>query len=263
MMRDERTMIARDLLVYSGGNALRGTVLAPSSGGHRPLVILCHGIPSGITVEGEPGYEALARRFVELGAGACWFNFRGTGLSDGNFSLPGWADDLDAVLDAAGAGGGPFEGCDPDRTALVGFSAGGAVSIICAAGRRGLKGVAVLSAPADFTGLMPKEGMGSFIAHARDIGIVRDAGFPPSEEDYYREMVDFNPEEKVSALAPVPLLVVHGDLDDLVPLGEAYRLHDAAAEPKELYVVKGGGHRLRLNPEAMDVAVPWIMERLQ
>ena len=255
-------MVARDLLVSSGEVALRGQVLLPASSETWPLAVLCHGIPSGIAVEGDPGYDALARRFIECGAGACYFTYRGTGLSEGDFSLVGWVDDLGAVLDAAETGEGPFEGCDPGRLALMGFSGGGAVSIICAARRGGLRGVATLSSPADFSRLITLEGTGAFIAHARHIGIIRDPGFPPSEEDYYQQMVAYNPINEVSGLAPIPLLVVHGDLDDLVPVGEAYRLYDAAAEPKELYIVRGGGHKLRLNPEAMDKAVTWTLERL-
>lgn len=249
----------RDLIVRCGGITLRGKVLLPPYVGACPLVVLCHGIPSGIAVEGDPGYEALARCFVEQGVGACYFNFRGTGVSDGNFSLAGWVDDLGAVLDMARMGEGPFRGCDAGRMALVGFSGGGAVSIICAARRRGTRGVAALSSPADFTGLLAREGMGSFISQARRIGIIRDPGFPPCEEEYYREMVDHKPIDEVGRLSPIPLLIVHGGQDDLVPVEEAYRLFEAAGEPKELYIVAGGEHKLRLNPEALDKLIPWVM----
>ncbi len=255
-------MQERDLVLSSDGITLRGTVVAPPRAGGWPLVVLCHGIPSGVTVEGDPGYGALAFRFVERGAGACCFNFRGTGESGGNFSLPGWLRDLGAVLDAAASAAGAFEGCDAHRVALMGFSGGGAVSIICAARRGGLRGVASLSSPADFARLMSREGMGAFIAHARTIGIIRDPDFPPSEEEYYREMLECNPVREVGGLAPTPLLLVHGDEDELVPVEEAHRLFAAAAEPKELYIVKGGGHKLRLNPEAVDKAVSWVLERL-
>lgn len=255
-------MPERDLVLSSDGIILRGTVVAPPRAGRWPLVVLCHGIPSGVTVEGDPGYGALALRFAERGAGACYFNFRGTGESGGNFSLPGWIRDLMSVLDAAASAAGAFEGCDAYRVALMGFSGGGAVSIICAARRGGLKGVAALSSPADFSRLMSREGMEAFIAHARAIGIIRDPDFPPSEEEYYRGMLECNPVREVGGLAPTPLLLVHGDEDELVPVEEAHRLFAAAAEPKELHIMKGGGHKLRLNPEAVDKALSWVLERL-
>ena len=255
-------MNERDFELDAGGVVLRGKVLLPSPGGRWPLAVLCHGIPSGLAVEGDPGYHALARRFVESGAAACYFNFRGTGRSEGDFSLAGWVADLEAVLAAAAATERPFEGCNPARIALMGFSGGGAVGIICAARANGLAGLAALSSPADFSRLVSREGVGSFIEHARSIGIIRDPAFPPSEEGFYGEMAAHSPVREVARLAPTPLLIVHGDQDDLVPVQEAYRLFEAAAEPKELYIVKGGGHKLRLNPEAMDKAVAWMLEKL-
>jgi dipeptidyl aminopeptidase/acylaminoacyl peptidase len=255
-------MPVRDLIVNNSGISLRGALVLPSGDGPWPLVVLCHGIPSGVTVEGDPGYEALARRLAKHKMAACFFNFRGTGLSDGNFSLPGWQSDLGSMLDAAEGAKGAFEAVDPSRIALMGFSGGGAVSIMCAAARGGLKALVVLSSPAVFSRIMPREDMVSFIAHARSIGIIRDKGFPPSEDDYYQEMLSFNPEEKIAGVAPTPLLIVHGDADDVVPVEEARHLYDAASEPKELHIVEGGGHKLRLNREAMEKSASWIIEKI-
>lgn len=39
-----------------------------------------------------------------------------------------------------------------------------------------------------------------------------------------------------------PVLVVHGDRDDVVPLDHARVLHHAGSEPKQLFVVRGAGH---------------------
>jgi fermentation-respiration switch protein FrsA (DUF1100 family) len=255
-------VIEREFTLDSGGIPLRGAVVLPRGDGDWPLVVLCHGIPSGAPAQGDPGYEALARRLAQHGAAACFFNFRGTGLSGGDFSLPGWVSDLEAILDTTRSPHDAFEGCDPARTALMGFSGGGAVGIICAARGRELAGLAALSSPSDFSRMLPREAMGDFIAHARAIGIIRDPGYPPSEEEYYREMLACAPVDVIDRLTPTPLLIVHGDLDDTVPVQEAYDLYEAAVEPKELFVVGGGGHKLRLNVEAMDKAVTWLLERL-
>ena len=40
----------------------------------------------------------------------------------------------------------------------------------------------------------------------------------------------------------VPLLILHGDRDEVVPLEQAKRLYAAANEPKQLYVVRGAEH---------------------
>lgn len=39
-----------------------------------------------------------------------------------------------------------------------------------------------------------------------------------------------------------PLLVLHGDRDDLIPYEEGLALYEAANEPKAMYVIKGAGH---------------------
>jgi fermentation-respiration switch protein FrsA (DUF1100 family) len=39
-----------------------------------------------------------------------------------------------------------------------------------------------------------------------------------------------------------PLLVVHGDRDEIIPLAEGKKLHRAAPEGTELLVVPGAGH---------------------
>jgi hypothetical protein len=40
----------------------------------------------------------------------------------------------------------------------------------------------------------------------------------------------------------VPLLILHGDRDEVVPLEQAQRLYAAANEPKRLYVIRGAHH---------------------
>jgi pimeloyl-ACP methyl ester carboxylesterase len=51
-----------------------------------------------------------------------------------------------------------------------------------------------------------------------------------------------SPVELASRIAPVPLLVVHGDADKYFPLGHAEALYAAAGEPRELWIEPGFGH---------------------
>jgi fermentation-respiration switch protein FrsA (DUF1100 family) len=46
----------------------------------------------------------------------------------------------------------------------------------------------------------------------------------------------------VGAIAPIPLLLVHGDRDRYFPLEHAYALRAAARPPVELWVERGFGH---------------------
>jgi fermentation-respiration switch protein FrsA (DUF1100 family) len=49
-------------------------------------------------------------------------------------------------------------------------------------------------------------------------------------------------EDVVSQIAPRPLLIIHGTNDTVVLPDHAQRLYDAAAQPKELWLVDGGTH---------------------
>ena len=53
--------------------------------------------------------------------------------------------------------------------------------------------------------------------------------------------VEFNLAEKVHALH-VPLLVIHGERDSIVPMALGKQVFDAAHEPKRWYVVSGAEH---------------------
>ena len=50
------------------------------------------------------------------------------------------------------------------------------------------------------------------------------------------------PDEAAAMIAPVPLLVVHGDRDLFFPVDHAEQIYAAAHEPKELWIIPGFGH---------------------
>jgi fermentation-respiration switch protein FrsA (DUF1100 family) len=56
------------------------------------------------------------------------------------------------------------------------------------------------------------------------------------------ELLRFSPERIVSRLAGRPLLIVHGERNELHRPGEARALYDHAAEPKRLVLLDGAGH---------------------
>jgi alpha/beta superfamily hydrolase len=67
-----------------------GEVYIPP-GGSRPFpaLVICHGIPARVKGPDDRGYPLLAERFCQEGFFVLIFNFRGAGLSEGNFDLLG------------------------------------------------------------------------------------------------------------------------------------------------------------------------------
>jgi pimeloyl-ACP methyl ester carboxylesterase len=50
------------------------------------------------------------------------------------------------------------------------------------------------------------------------------------------------PAELIDRIAPIPLLIVHGDNDHFFPLSDAQLLYERAGDPKRLLVIRGFGH---------------------
>jgi pimeloyl-ACP methyl ester carboxylesterase len=215
-------------------------------------LILCHGFPtaprwaesSGIT------YPEFADR---LAADAGWvvlaFHFRGIGRSDGDFSVGGWVNDIrasvDYLMDAAGVEG----------VWLAGFRTGGTLAICVAADDERVRGVATFGAPADFDSWASEPRR--FLEVARERGVIRTPGYPEDVAAWATELKTVRAIDVVERIPPRPLLVVHGSIDDEVPLSDARVLVDAAPG-SELRVITGAGHRLRHDPRGVAVLLGWL-----
>lgn len=245
-MRDE---------IVSGGLRLTAHLAKPEPGtepsGHPGLVV-CHGFPNGPKSAAASGqtYPELADRLAaEAGWTVLTFNFRGTGNSEGDFSLGGWLHDLRSATDH-------LLGLDAvDDAWLCGASTGGSLAICAAAEDPRVKGVAALSARADFDdwAAHPRR----FLEHAREIGVIRSAKFPADTDAWIRELKELRPLILAEKLAPRPLLLVQGSDDDLVPSLDARALADCHGGA-ELRIIQGAGHRLRHDPRAFAVLLGWL-----
>jgi uncharacterized protein len=220
-----------------------------------PAVILCHGVPSGMAPDpGDGGYPLLARTIAGEGFAVMIFSFRGAGESEGNFDIVGWTHDLAAAIDYIW--GRPE--IDANHLSLVGFSAGGAVSIYVAAQDKRVSAVAGCAAPADFSAISDPRQSQLTIEHFRKIGIIRDPGFPPSREGWLNDFRKISAILSVADIAPRPLLLVHSDQDNVVPVVSARKLYAAAGEPKKLVILRGPEHRLRHSEEAIKTVLQWL-----
>ncbi|MCJ7652855.1 MAG: alpha/beta hydrolase [Actinobacteria bacterium] len=237
----------------SGGLCLAGVLATPAEP-TGTLVVLCHGIPLSRPDPDDGGYPLLARQICEKGYASLFVNLRGTGDSGGNFHIGGWYSDLETVVRFSQE----KLAAEFENTFLAGFSAGGALAIRYAAEHGGVQGIAAFAAPAQLSEIFPEEHLFAFLELARDIGIIRDTDFPPSLEGFYSEIRESEAIDFISGVSPIPLLLVHGEEDELVPVDEARRLFEAAGEPKELVLLPGGEHRLRHDPRSVRCLLEWL-----
>lgn len=240
--------------VRSGDLTLIGHLARPrarSSTG-RPGLVLVHSLPpatAGADDAGKDLPELADRIATSLGWVVLALRLRGAGGSEGDFSLGGWRDDIAAGLASL------REVHDVEGTWLTGFGTGGGLAICAGALDPGVVGVAALAAPADFDDWAghPRR----LLQHSREIGIISTSGFPPQPDQWARELRDIRPVAAAPALAPRPLLLVHGLDDEAVPHFDARVVADAHGSA-ELRIVGGAGHQLRHDPRAIAVLLGWL-----
>ncbi len=233
---------------------IRGAVYVPAGDQKYPGLIISHGIPAGVQDPNDRGYPSLAERFCSEGFLTAIFNFRGCGLSGGNFHIRGWTRDLKAVVGYLWA----RPELDRSSLSLMGFSAGAAASVCVGARDNRVTSVVSCSGPAEFDLFKESRATRVFLKTAREIGIIRRKGFPPSRSDWMGGFAEMAPARWVAGIAPRPLLILHGSQDELIPVEHAWELYRAAGEPKQIHIVKGAGHRLRPEEEAIGVALDWL-----
>lgn len=253
-------MLTDYFVIEVDGIAIVGQSFLPDADAGFPAVCLCHGVPSGSPPEpGDGGYPALAETFCDEGYPVYFFNFRGAGDSGGNFDMPGWTRDLRAVVTYITGQEGNLE----RPLYLVGFSGGAAAAVYVTATDARVAGLAAGACPADFSLFSRRGDARAIVANYRQAGIIRDNDFPPSAQEWLDSFLPLTPEKHVAKIAPRPLLLVHGSLDDTVPVEHAQRLYAAAEEPKELKIIDGFGHRLRREPAVIEAVLDWLERQRQ
>lgn len=185
--------------------------------------------------------------------GVITFDFRGHGRSGGVSTLGDKEiKDLDVALGYARELG-------YSRVVAIGFSMGASVALRHGALIGGADAVVSVSGPGQWyyretrqmrlVHLAVENRLGRFISRYFLKIRITNQGWDP---------IPLPPADAAARISPTPLLVVHGDLDNFFPVEHAQRIYDAAAEPKELWIIPGFGHAERwAGPELLDRIAAW------
>lgn len=237
-----------DLAISCNGNALRGRVVVP--GPVTRSIVLLHGIPSVAPPDpGDPGYPGLARSFAERGWVAAWADMRGVRSSAGFFSIEGWVADVDAIVTAV------RDAHPTEFLALVGSSAGGAVAVEAVSRGLHVDALGLLAAPAAWLSFAadPAAGVHRVTVEA-GMRLAPDAVADPAA--WAAEFDRVVPQKAIAAV-DAPILVLHGDADEVVPVDHA-RLLGTANPSATVHVIEGGTHQLRRDPRALGLLSGWL-----
>jgi hypothetical protein len=165
-------------------------------------------------------------------------DYRGYGASDGVPTLTGMLADIDAAMGHLQT----HKGVDPKRIVILGQSLGGPLAIYYTAHspyRVGIRAAIIDSAFSDYRRIAREKLASSYL-----IWLFQWLPWVAVNNDY-------SPEDAIAKISPIPLLLIHGDRDAVVPSHHSQLLFDKAKEPKALWIVPGAGHIQSLNNEAV------------
>lgn len=166
---------------------------------------------------------------VQEGYQVFLIDYRGYGESTGKPDMAGIHVDALAAIDQTFR----MEGVDPDRVAVFGQSLGGAVAVYAVARSPHQDRIRALIIDSAFSGYRR-------IAREK---IAKTVVLWPLQYPLSLLVTDrYSPSRWIGRVSPVPLLILHGTADEVVPVGHAERLYKLAREPKELFIVPGAGH---------------------
>jgi uncharacterized protein len=248
-MREEKVSF-----VNQRGQTLDGVLHHPAAGASRAGVILCHGMESN---KESDKLVLLSQELARGGLLALRFDFAYAGKS-GKFeeiTYSGEVEDLRAAFAF-------MRDRRAGKIAIFGSSMGGTVALLFAAHQAGVATVVTIAAPVHperFTSrlLTPaqveewrKTGHTFYHGQRINVSLLHDLGnlnVPAAAQ-------------KISC----PVLVLHGDRDDVVPVDEAHELFGSLRGSKKLSIVRGADHRFSdpaLMDRALREAVEWLCER--
>ena len=196
----------------------------PASGKALGTILFLHGNAENIST-----HIMSVRWLPAQGFNVFLLDYRGYGASEGQPSVEGVQEDVNAAMRSLLS----RPDVNSDRIVVFGQSLGGSIAVYNIAHspyRRHIRALAVESAFASYRAIA-REKLAAF-------WLTWPLQYPLS----WMVSDEYSPSEAVAGVSPIPLLVIHGDHDPIVPLHHGQQLYDLAREPKQLWVIPGGGH---------------------
>ncbi len=204
------------------GTRLHGWFI-PAQGRPKATIVHFHGNAQNISA-----HYAFVAWLPRQGYNVFTFDYRGYGKSEGKPGRSGIHEDAQAALDYIAA----RQDTGTPNLVVLGHSLGGAIGIVAAAERtQGIRAVIIDSTFTAYRDIARDK--------AHEVPLVGSvAGSAPS----LLASNAYNPIDYVARIAPIPLLLMHGTDDAVIPIAHSQRLFEQAGAPKQLWVQNGGRH---------------------
>jgi len=240
----------------SRGDTLSGVLHHPAHGTPSGAVILCHGMESN---KESDKLVHLGRAMAQRGIMVLRFDFRYVGESSGRFediTYSGEVEDLKAAHALV-------QSRNPGKTAILGSSMGGTVALLFAAQQPSLAALVTVAAP------IHPERFPSRVLTPAQADEWRARGFT----HYNGQRLNLSLLDDLESLdvpeaakkITCPVLILHGDADEIVPVEEAHELYAWLTNSKRLSILPGTDHRLSdpaIMRRAIAEALDWLTQHV-
>ena len=205
--------------------------------------------------------RSICHALADQGFAVLRFDFSGNGQSEGEFADSTYSKQIAEMKTAAAF----ITGRGVSWLGLAGHSMGAMVALLAAAEIASVRALCALAARSRVMGadeilsppqLQELQGTGRvpFLSRGRALELTQEMFSDSARYDIGRV---------VSSLSQ-PLLLVHGDRDEITPVGEAYRVQRYRPEGTRLAVIPGGDHMFSRDEHrrlVTEVVVSWFREQ--
>lgn len=236
----------REIKIPTAAGQLNAVLYTPAERGRDRAVIFCHGFRG--SKEGGGRALSLAARVAGNGFAALLFDFTPLSL------LSVQVDEVRAVVDYC-------RHVVSSRAVLFGRSMGGSAALAVTAADKLIGGLCLWSAPHDLHEtfrLSLGNGYTRLLGGA-PVSVVDEFGHVRLTPDFLHDFDRFDLLTCAGLASGRPLLVVHGENDEIVPLRQAAEIFDRAGELKKMTVIPGADHRfLSGHEQAAAALLDWL-----
>ena len=238
--------IAEEIAIPAAAGRMAAVLHTPYGPSRGLAVIFCHGFRG--SKEGGGRAASLAARVAAMGYVALRFAFT---------PLRPLSTQIDELRTAVAY-------CRRSlsrRIILFGRSMGGSAALAVAAAGKDICGLVLWSTPHDLREtfrLSLRDGYDRLVG-GETLSIADEFGRLTLEPAFLRDFDRFDLLGCARLLTGRPILVVHGERDEIVPLRQAEEIYNQATEPKKLVVIPGGDHRFLDGYDlAADAVLAWL-----
>ena len=236
---------------YSEGEKIFGNLHLPPK--KAPCIITLHGLESS---KDSDKWTTIAFRLSQEGYACLRFSFRGCGdgreRSEGNFediSLTGRIKDYKSALQFLEDTGK----VDMTRIGVIGSSFGGMIAID--AQEKKIRAITTLAAPYkipryDKPQIPKDEGAYYVLPSGKRF-----------KKSFYEDLKKYDLLKSIKNAPPIQ--IIHGSSDEIVPLEHAYKLFEAAPEPRRIQIIENANHTFSTGlDKVIELSLDWFKKYL-